>query len=114
MPDDRGGSVLVFAAQIALARGPRLLPKDARSATCMWLGYRHAYVDPQSRFGFHALRRDYTGLAGLIYEHHLHRAHPELHSWFKAVAADSDDMIFLSGKQLIQRGWAVSVEEYYA
>lgn len=106
MPNSRGGSVLVFAARIATARGPRLLPMRATSAACMWLGYRGAYVHPKARFGFHAIRRDFTGIAGRIYRAHLRAAHPDLAAWYQAHADDSDRLVWLTGRQLIERGWA--------
>lgn len=113
MENNNGGSVLVFAAKIAVTRGPKLLPLVAKSAACMWLGYDDAYVDPKSRFGFHAIRRDYTGIATAIYRHHLEKAHPGLLSWFKKHADDQDEMTYLTGRELIDRGWARGINSYY-
>jgi hypothetical protein len=110
MPDDRGGSVLVYAARIAFARGPRLLPDYAASAATMWLGYENAYVHPEATFGFHRVRRDWTGIATAVYEAHLRRAHPELLDWFRGIPNDSDAIVKLPGRVLIKRGWARSIE----
>lgn len=90
-----------------------MLPLSAKSAACMWLGYDDAYVDPKSRFGFHAIRRDYTGIATKLYHHYLEKAHPDLLTWFRKVADDSDDMTYLSGRELINRGWATDVKRYW-
>lgn len=113
MPDSHGGSVVVFAARIALTRGPRLLPMYASSAATMWLGYRDTYVDPKSTFGFHKVSRDYTGIATRIYEAHLRAASPELLDWFRGKPNNSTNIVRISGKQLIINGWATSIEEYY-
>ena len=112
MENDGGGSVLVYAGAILLARGPRLLPLVAKSAATMWLGYRHSFVDSKSWFGFHKVARDYTGIATQIYRAHLRAAHPELLEWFDDVGGKSDEMTYLTGDKLIKRGWAISIEDY--
>lgn len=108
MPDSRGGSVLWFAAKVAFARGPRLLPLYASSAATMWLAYPEAVVDPRSIFGFHRVARDLTGLATRIYEAHLKRVSPELLEWYRGLP-DEDDVISrgdrLTGKFMIEKGW---------
>jgi hypothetical protein len=106
MPDSNGGSVLLFALKIKFTRGPVLLPLVAKSAACMWLGYKDAYVDPKARFGFHRIRRDYTGIAEWIYHRHLKAAHPDLLEWFKQVGDNEDTLTYLTGEELIRRGWA--------
>ncbi len=104
--DDRGGSVLAYAASIAAHDGPVAVSGYCSSACVMWLAHENACVAPPATFGFHTVERDATGLARRVYEDHLRRADPGLLAWYQATAADSATVVRLSGARLIAEGWA--------
>ena len=101
--DDRGGSVLAYASTIAAHDGPVRLSGYCASACTMWLGHEQACIEPGARFGFHRVRRDFTGQMQPFYEAHLPRG---LRDWYRANAADSDAMLRLSGSRIVRNGWA--------
>jgi hypothetical protein len=100
---DTGGSVLERAMEIAGMRGPFPIRGYCSSACTMYLGYPGTCVYPGATFGFHAVARDYTGLAKPLYENHLP---PCLRDWYRGHAADDDRVVRRSGRWLIRRGWA--------
>jgi hypothetical protein len=101
---DTGGSVLARAMEIADLRGPFPIRGYCSSACTMYLGYPGTCVYPGATFGFHAVSRDFTGLAQPLYESHLP---PGLREWYRA-HVDGDRIIRRSGRWLMDHGWARS------
>ncbi len=110
-PIDRGGSVALRAIEIARYEGRRTLTGYCSSACTMWLGYEKACVRLPATFGFHAVRMAQpvpnggwiVGQMQAVYESHLP---PGLRRWYRRHAADSDEIVRLTGRQVIERGWA--------
>ncbi len=101
--DDRGGSVLGYAATIAAHEGPVVLTGYCSSACTMWLGHDEACVALPATFGFHRVAHDVTGQMQRVYESHLPAG---LREWYRAHAAGSSAIVRLPGAGIIREGWA--------
>ena len=100
--EDRGGSVLAYAARIAATDGPVELSGYCSSACTQWLSYPEACIRLPATFGFHRVRDDYTGQMQRVYDAHLPSG---LRAWYRANVPGTD-IVRLSGATLIRNGWA--------
>jgi len=100
--DDKGGSVLAYAARIAAQDGPVEITGYCSSACGMWLSYPGACIRLPATFGFHRVAADYTGQMQRVYDAHLPSG---LRAWYRANVPGTD-IVRLSGAAIIRNGWA--------
>lgn len=111
---DLGGSIFERAAQIAALEGEFPVYGECFSACTMVLGYQGTCVGPRAFFGFHPAvpvdglpDSEYTDEISLVGEAFVMAFYPPgLRLWYIENARSSQELVYLTGEQLVHEGWA--------